>query len=268
MRELSFRQGRKLVLGMVHLQPLPGTPFYEPDSFRKTLARAVESARVLADGGASGCLLQTVDRVYGTADECDPARLSAIALLTDAVVRETPEDFQVGVQIQRNALSASLAAAKVSGATFVRAGALVGATLTEHGLMEAEPLRVMEYRKKIDAGNVRVIAEIDSPRFQWFGQARSTAEVARSAKLVGADAVCLGYPDEQGTLEKIAQVRAVDSKLPIILAGYTNHDNVERLLSAADGAFVGSCIERDGWGGVVDRGLVCSYMTRVRSLSA
>ena len=37
--------GRKLVLGMVHLSPLPGTPFHEDGSFGRTLDTAVRSAR-------------------------------------------------------------------------------------------------------------------------------------------------------------------------------------------------------------------------------
>jgi predicted TIM-barrel enzyme len=54
----------KLILGMIHLQALPGTPYHRDGSFEEILQTAVRSARALETGGANGCLIQTVDRVY------------------------------------------------------------------------------------------------------------------------------------------------------------------------------------------------------------
>ena len=266
MRDFANRGKRKAVLGMIHLQPLPGTLYYKEDSFKQTLETAVESARALCEGGADGCLVQTVDRIYSVKDESDPARTTAMGLIVQAIAQASGEEFQVGVQIMRNALQASLAVAKVSGGSYIRAGALVGTTLTAHGMMEANPLDVMEYRKKINAWDIKVIAEVDSMHFKWFGEDKPTAEVARSAKYVGADAVSLGDPDESKTLDMIASVRKTVPGLPIILAGYTNHDNAAHLLAAADGAFVGTCLERGGWGGQIDVERVKAYVDIVRGL--
>ena len=156
--------------------------------------------------------------------------------------------------------------AKVAGGTYIRAGAVVGSTLTTHGMVEANPLEVMEYRKKINAWDVKVIAEVDSMHFKWFGEAKSTAEVARGAKYVGADAVSLGDPDDETTLKMVNSVRKAVPGLPIILAGYTNHENAARLLEEADGAFVGTCLERGGWGGQIDVERVKAYVEIVRGL--
>ena len=90
--------------------------------------------------------------------------------------------------------------------------------------------------------------------------------MAQSAKHVGADAVSLGSPDESKTLETIASVRKAVPGLPIILAGYTNHENAARLMAAADGAFVGTCLERGGWGGQIDVERVKAYVDIVRGL--
>jgi membrane complex biogenesis BtpA family protein len=258
--------GGTCVIGMIHLQPLPGTPFHAPDSFQQILQTAVASAVALQDGGASGCLLQTVERVYGVEDESDPARTTAMGLIAHAVARATQDrgDFQIGVQLMRNAVSASLAVAKVAGGSFIRAGALVGMTLTAHGMVAPNPLKFAEYRRKIDAGNVGVVAEIDSMHFKWFGGGKSSGEIARAARNAGADAVTLGDPDEEATMRMIASVRAQAPGLPIILAGHTDHGNASRLLAAADGAFVGTCLEKDGWGSGIDVARVRAYMDAVR----
>ena len=89
MREFLTLGKRKAVLGMIHLQPLPGTLFYRDGSFDQTLETAVESARALYRGGADGCLVQTVDRIYSAKDESDPARTTAMGLIVHAIVRAT-----------------------------------------------------------------------------------------------------------------------------------------------------------------------------------
>ncbi|MEV8093603.1 BtpA/SgcQ family protein [Kitasatospora sp. NPDC085879] len=268
MSEFRLAPGRKTVIGMIHLKPLPGTPFHEEGGFGEILETAVASAVALRDGGADGCLVQTVDRVYSTEDECDPARAVAMGLVVDAVTRATGggADFRVGVQIMRNALSASLAVAKVAGGSFIRAGALVGMTLSPHGMVQADPLRTAEYRRRIAADGIGVIAEVDSMHFRWFGEPKPTGEVARAARGMGADAVSLGSPDEEYTLDAIASVRRCAPGLPVLLAGHTDHANAARLLAEADGAFVGTCLEQGGWGGRIDTDRVKAYMDIARSL--
>lgn len=258
----------RVVIGMIHLRPLPGTPYYEDGSFTRTLDIAVASARALADGGASGCLVQTVDRVYSVADESDPARTTAVGLIVRAITEEVGKDFHVGVHMMRNAVKASLAVAKVAGGDFVRAGALVGSTLTSHGMVEANPLDVMTYRRLIGAQNTGIIAEVGSSHFRMFGDALPVEEVARAAKQMGADAVSLGHPDESRTLAMIEAVRRRVPDLPVFLTGHTTHENAARLLAAADGAFVGSCLERGGWGGQVDTDLVKAYVDVVRGIGS
>jgi uncharacterized protein len=266
-RELVLGKG-KVVLGMVHLRPLPGTPYYEEGSLGRILDDAIRSARALHEGGAAGCLVQTFDRVYRVDDDSDPARIAAMALIVRAIVEATGEEFHVGVQMMRNAVTASLGLAAVAGGSFIRAGALVGMTLTPHGMVQADPLGVMEYRAKIGARSIRILADVDSMQFHWFGGGMETADVARGAALVGADAVVVADPDENRTLAMIAAVRSAVPGLPILLGGHTNHGNAARLLAAADGAFVGSCLEKDGWGGAIDVTLVRGYMGVVRGLGS
>lgn len=256
---------KKVVLGMIHLGAMPGTPFYEEGSYEAAFEKALADARALYEGGADGCLVQTVDRVYLPTDESDPARVAGVANIVRAIDKATGPQFQVGVQIMRNALKASLAVAKVCNGSYLRCGALVGATLTPHGMVEANPYEVMQYRNTIGARHVRMIAEIDSMHFQWFG-GKPVAEVARYAKTAGADAVSLGSPDEDTTFQMIEDVRRALPGLPVILAGYTNHANAARMLAAADGAFVGTCLERDGWGGSIDIDRVREYVSIVAGL--
>ncbi|GGS10300.1 phosphorybosylanthranilate isomerase [Streptomyces nojiriensis] len=266
MAEFPRRDGCKTVIGVIHLQPLPGTPFHRDGTLEETVDIAVRSAVALEHGGADGCLIQTADRVYSVADESDSARTIAMGLVTDAVVRATGDGFQVGVQMMRNAVSASLAVAKVCGGSFVRIGAMVGMTLSPHGMVTPDPLRFMEYRRKISAQHIAVVADVDSMHFSWFGGGKTTAEVAKAARIAGADAVSLCHADDDVTLHMIDSVRAIAPHVPVVLAGGTHHGNAARLLAAADGAFVGSCLEREGWGTEIDAARVDAYMDIVRGI--
>ncbi|MBL1114980.1 hypothetical protein JK364_21655 [Streptomyces sp. 110] len=267
MTQLFQVGGRKTILGMIHLEPLPGTPFAADGSLSRILDRAVRSATALRDGGADGCLVQTVDRVYSVEDDADPARVAAMTRIVRAVVEGTGGDgFQVGVQLMRNAVRASLAVAKVTEAGFVRASTLVGATLTAQGLVQANPLDVMEYRQKISARDVCIVSDADSMHFNWLGGDRPTGHVAKDAQQAGADAICVSHPEERHVLDMVASAREWAPRIPVLLAGNTTHDNAARLLAAADGAFVGTCLERGGWGGPVDVDRVKSYVEIVRGL--
>lgn len=258
---------KKVIIGMVHLAPMPGTPFYAEGSFQQTLGRAVADATALYRGGATGCLVQTIDKVYPTKDEANPARIAAVANIVHEIARATGPEFQIGVQILRNAIKASLAVAKVSGGSFLRCGALVGATMTNDGLMEANPLDVMQYRQQLNAMSIKLIAEIYSMHFNAL-DGTPIVELAKAAMGVGADAVSLGSPDEALTVAMIGEIRAALPDAPIFLAGYTNHDNARRMLALADGAFVGSCLEKEGWGSAVDEEQVRKYMEQVNGTSA
>ena len=100
---------KKVIIGLIHLLPLPGTPFYEVGNEQKALDKAVADATALYEGGADGCLVQTVDRIYPVGEDVDFARLAAMATIVRSVADATGPEFQIGVQILWNALRASLA---------------------------------------------------------------------------------------------------------------------------------------------------------------
>lgn len=257
---------KKVVIGMVHLLPLPGTPFYQEDSMEQVLVQALADATALYRGGADGCLIQTMDRVYPASDEADYARVAAMAAIVKAVSDATTPTFHIGVQIMMNALKASVAVAKVCGGSFLRCTALVGATLTPAGMVQANPLDFLTYRTQIGANHVKLIAEVNSMHFRWMGD-RSTADVARMAARVGADAVEVAHADEDTNARLVREVKHAMPHLPVILGGHTTHENVARRLAEADGVFVGSCLKMEGRNSPVDIERVREYVKIVASLA-
>jgi membrane complex biogenesis BtpA family protein len=265
MRSFDSLGKKKVVIGMVHLQPLPGTPFYQEGTMPQVLDSAVADATALYQGGADGCLVQTMDRVYPADDEADYARVAAMATIVQAVSDATAPTFQVGVQIMMNALKASVAVAKVCNGSFLRCTALVGATITAAGAVQARPLDFLNYRNQIGANQIKLIAEVNSMHFRWLGD-RPTAEVARMAVRVGADAVEVAHADEDTNARLVRDIKQAMPHLPVILGGHTTHENVARRLAEADGVFVGSCLKVASRDSRVDIERVREYVKIVASL--
>ena len=215
----------KTLYGVIHVPPLPGTPFYRSGSFSESKAHVSAQASQMREGGLDGVLLQTADRVYSVDDNSDPARVAAMTLLAQQIVTATEPGFAVGVQIMRHAVSASLAVAKLTGSAFVRVDALVGATLSTQGWVTPDPLSIMAYRRTLEAVDIAVIADIDSMHFRWPDARESTGGVARRAVNVGADAVCIADPDEDATLRKIADVRRSAPGAQVFLGGHVTVGN-------------------------------------------
>jgi predicted TIM-barrel enzyme len=236
MRSFDTLGKKKVVLGMIHLKPLPGTPHNEEGMLEEALDKAVKDAIALDQGGADGCLIQTVDRVYPAGDESDYARVAGMAKIVHEVSKATSP-------------------------------ALVGATQTAMGTVIANPYDFMTYRAQIGAKNIKLIAEVDGMHYRAIGD-RPASETAMMAKYIGAHAVEVAHKDEDTNNRVVQEIKNAVPDMPVILGGHTNHENAARRLAFADGAFVGTCLEEGGkWGSSIDIQRVKEYVGIVSSLN-
>ncbi len=257
---------KKIVIGLVHLKPLPGTPYYEEGGFEESMEKALADVQALSGGGADGCLIQTVDRVYPAGDEADYARVAAISLITHEVKKAVGADFIIGVQLMWNGITPSLAVAKVCGAAFTRCTALIGTTASPFGLVEANPHKVQQYRRQIGAQDVAMIAEIEGYHAKWLGGEVPLTYKVQMAKMAGADAVEVMHADEEANNRMVYDIKKAFPSMPVVLGGKTNLENVSRRMKNADAVLVGSCFENKHWGGSIDQSIVKEYVSIVRSL--
>ena len=263
----SARNTKKLIIGLVHLKPLPGTPYFQPGDFERSLEKAIADTESLIEGGADGCLIQSVDKVYSSSDDTDYARVAAIALITNEVRKVVgSRDFKVGVQLMWNCITPSLAVAKVCTADFTRATALIGTTPSPFGTIEADPLRVQRYRNAIQARDVAIIAEIHGYHFKGEYSSEAIRGYAQSACNAGADALEVMHRDEELNNRMVHDLKTMHDPPPVVLGGGTNLENVQRRMQAADAALVGSCFEGGAWGSRIDQEIVKQYVDLVRAI--
>ena len=263
------QQNKKLVFGLIHLRPMPGTPFYKDGDLEESIKKAIHDAKALENGGASGCLIQTVDKIYPSGDDTDYVRVAGMAVVANEVKKAVGRDFKVGVQIMWNCITPSLAVAKSVGADFTRCTALVGSVQSPYGLVEANPLKVFEYRRKIEAEGVELLAEVSGyhrPDFRDGYDRDLLLGYVRSAVNFGARAVEIMHKDEELNNQMVMDIHKAFPHVPVILGGGTDLTNVSSRLALADGALVGSCFEDGNWGGMINEATVAAYMEQVRKL--
>ena len=262
------QNNQKLIFGLIHLKPMPGTPFYKDGDYEASIEKAVKDAKALENGGASGCLIQTVDKVYPTGDDSDYVRATCLAVIANEVKKHVGADFKIGVQLMWNCITPSIAAAKAVNADYTRCTALVGQTSSPFGgVINADPLKVLEYRKKIDAEKVELLAEISGYHFHGGYDKEALLSRVSSAVMVRADAVEIMSKDEGLNNRMEQDIRAAYPDLPIILGGGTDVQSAASRLKNADGALVGRCFEGNNWGGGIDEAIVAAYMKEVKSIS-
>ena len=258
-------KGKKLVFGMIHLLPMPSTPFYTEGNIQKSLDKALRDAEALQKGGASGCLIQTSDKIYTKDDDTDYCRVATMAMIAGRVKSIVDPDFKIGVQLMINCITPSLAVAKAVNADFIRCSVLIGESKTSVGHIEADPYKVLQYRNLINAHGIDMISEALSVHFKSEYDKTSLQMRAKRAIGVGAAAIEVASDDATMNEQLIQDIKEIGD-IPVVLGGRTNLENCKERMKYADGVFVGRCFENNNWGGNVDPSIVKEYMDKIHEI--
>src|SRR5919198_6289384 len=144
MRELL---AGKPILGMIHMPALPSAP-QNDKSMDELVAFALSEARKLEAAGLDACILENVGDVPLFRDHVPPATVAAMTVLVTEVRRAT--SMHVGVNILRNACIEALSIAHVCGADFIRCNVVIGAYVTDQGIIQGCAAELARLRAGLD----------------------------------------------------------------------------------------------------------------------
>lgn len=241
-----FGQAKALV-GMIHVQALPGTP-YASRPVRRIVEQARREAALLAGAGFDGVMIENMhDRPYVVGDAVGPEIVAGMAAVLEGVREET--ELPVGVQILAGANGAALAVAAMGGGAFIRAENFVFAHVADEGVMaQAEAGRLLRYRRELGAEHVRVFADIKKKHASHAMTADvGLAETARAAELFGADAlVVTGTSTGEVVREEDVRDVAASVELPVVVGSGVTPENLARVWDWASVFIVGSFLKEEG----------------------
>ena len=239
-----FGSSRKLLIGVVHLRPLPGAPRYS-GKFDEVIRGAVADARGYEQGGAHAVFIENFGDLPFSKESVSPETVAAMAVAGRAV-REAIE-LPIGFNVLRNDACGALALCAACGGSFIRVNVHSGAMLTDQGLIEGNAYNTLRYRQRVCPG-AEIFADVHVKHAVPLGEwpledaARDTFErglanaliVSGSGTGMAADAA------------DVQRVRDACPKAKILLGSGVTRENVREFMDAADGFIVGTSLKKDG----------------------
>lgn len=260
---------KRALIGMVHVQALPGTP-HNALSIEAICRQALADADVLAGAGFDALLIENMHDLPYLMTEVGPEVTASMTAVGCAIRKAI--DLPLGVQILAGANRQALAVAQACGACFVRAEGFVFAHVADEGLMalaDAGPL--LRYRRLIGAEGIAVLADIKKKHSSHALTADlDLAQTAHAAEFFGAGGVIVtgnvtGQPADPTDVAAARQ--AVD--VPVLIGSGITADNLADYWSKADAFIVGSAIKKDGlWSNPPDRARAEHLVQAARQLNA
>lgn len=242
---------KRALIGVVHLQALPGTPANRL-AVAAITTNAVDEARVYRDAGFHGILIEnTHDRPYLKTNV--GAEIVAAMSVVGSEVRKAVE-LPLGVQVLAGANDSALAVALACGASFVRVEGYVFAHVADEGLIESSAGSLLRYRRAIGADHIRVFADIKKKHSAHAITADvDIVETAKAAEFFSVDGVIVsglatGEPADPVEVSAVAGAVSV----PTLVGSGISVENISAF-SQPDAFIVGSSVKQDGlWSNPID----------------
>jgi membrane complex biogenesis BtpA family protein len=242
---------KRALIGVIHLQALPGTPASKFD-VATIKSMAVEEAHLFKDEGFHGIVLEnTHDRPY-LKTHVGPEIVAAMSVICADVRRAVA--LPLGIQVLAGANSSALAVALACEASFVRVEGFVFAHVADEGIIESSAGPLLRYRRAIGADHIRVFADVKKKHSAHAITADvDLVETAKAAEFFAVDGVIVsglatGEPADPGEVEAVAGAVAV----PTFVGSGITAENISKF-SKAEGLIVGSSIKRGGhWANPID----------------
>lgn len=239
-----FDLGPKVLIGVVHLRPLPGSPRWDGE-LEKMVEFAVNDALAYERGGAHALFIENFGDIPFTKGCVGPETVAAMAAAGRAV--RAAVKLPLGFNVLRNDARSALALCAACGGGFVRINVHTGAMLTDQGIIEGNAFDTLRYRRQI-CPQARIFADVHVKHAVPLG-AWSIEDSARDAVERGmADALIISGKGTGLATDRadVQRVRAGSPHAKILLGSGVTLANIGDYLSLADGFIVGSSLKKNG----------------------
>lgn len=235
-----------VLIGMVHIRALPGTPF-SFETIDNICKIAVTEAEMYHTAGFDGILLENMhDRPY-LKGKVGPEIVAGMTKAATAVRKKLGNEYPIGIQILAGANIEALAVAHIAGLDFIRAEGGIFAHVADEGIIEACAGELLRERKRLGAERIRIWTDIQKKHSSHS----ITSDIGledwiHGAEFFGIDGVII-TGSSTGKSAKSSEVTFAkkNSRIPVIVgSGITPENLIE--YDCADAVIVGSSMKYDG----------------------
>ena len=253
----------KPLIGMVHLPPLPGSPRSEL-SLDEIIDVAFEEAAILENAGLDGLIVENVGDTPFFRESVPSITVAAMGIIVREVRRQT--SLAVGVNLLRNACLEAMSIASLVRADFIRCNVVIGAYVTDQGLIQGCAAELARLRQTLDH-DIAVFGDVHVKHAAPLFDVPIEDAAADLAERGGADAVIVSgsrSPDPP-SLKRVHAVRDAVTA-PVLIGSGVSLANVADYYAASDGVLIGETdFKVDGiWGGRSDGPAYAEAVRRCR----
>lgn len=253
----------KPIIGLLHLKALPGDPLFykEGSTLKEVLHRAKSDLESLQAGGVDGVLV-TNEFSIPYQKKVSSSALAAMAYVVGAL----SEDFTVpfGVEAIYDP-DATIEICAATAAQFTRC-MFTGVWAGDLGLIDRDIGKTIRLKSALRLDNLKLTYFINGEGEACVGN-RELSDIARTL-LFNCQPDCLvvagGMAGSKPSLSQLSQIKASVGDTPVFCGTGCNIENVESILSVADGAYVGTTFKEGGKiSGKISTDRVSEFMKKV-----
>jgi len=236
---------RPLLVGVVHLQALPGAPRFG-GSMEAVVDAAQRDGRALVEGGCDAVIVENFGDVPFYPGRVPAETVAAMALCVRGVA-EVAGGRPYGVNVLRNDAASALGLCAATGASFLRVNVHTSAAVADQGLLEGRAFETLRERQRL-CPEVALLADVHVKHASPLGSESAAEAAADCLRRALADAVLVtgAGTGRAPSREVLGHVRRTVGEAPVLIGSGLTDANAGRLLEAADGAIVGSAFKPDG----------------------
>ncbi|KAI6181490.1 hypothetical protein M3Y98_00834900 [Aphelenchoides besseyi] len=268
--EWFLRSSRPLVIGMIHVPALVGTPLNRL-KIDEIAEKVVAETQIYANTQIDGLIFENMhDLPYSRSEDLGPEITAAMTRVCLDARNELLKrsELLLGIQVLAGGNEKAMAVALAAGLDFIRAESFVFAHVADEGWMDACAGRLLRYRKKIEASNVAVLTDIKKKHSAHaITSDVLISETAHAAEFFCADGLIVtgtatGAPAQPKDLEEVRSA----VKLPVLIGSGLTIDNCHEYRNA-HGFIVGSYFKRNGhWANPLDSKRINDFIAKVHEL--
>jgi uncharacterized protein len=255
-----------VLVGMVHLAPLPGSPGFG-GAMEAVHRAARRDAGILVEEGFDAILVENYGDLPFFPDRVPASTIAAMSVVLEHLRRDLP-GIPLGVNVLRNDAHAALAIAAAIHAAFIRVNVHCGVAITDQGVLEGRAHETLRLRAALAPGTA-IFADASVKHGRAMTPAPLSEEVLDLVERGLADGVLVtgGRTGAAAALDAVREATAAAANVPVwVASGVTAGNATEYLDAGARGLIVGTSIKHGGHvEAAVDRRRARELARRVRA---
>lgn len=254
----------KPIIGMIHVDALPGTPKYQ-GSVKAVIEKAKSEALLYQSLGVPALMIENMHDVPYLNRNVGPEVTTLMSIILYEIKRNI--NLPLGIQILAGANKEAIASAHSAGTDFIRAEGFVFAHVADEGIFSSDAGELLRYRKEIGAESILVFTDIKKKHSSHSITADTDIlETAKAAEFFLSDGVII-TGSSTGSEPSLEEIKSVKEKIGIhVLAGSgITAENIMAYHDYCDALIIGSYFKQEGkWLNPIDPERVKMVLEKIK----